>query len=81
MRKFKKIIHTPSLEGHIMAQSDNNHKCVRSASNPIPNDNNHKCVKSVASVMGHGHNLNLNRWRFKIDRTVLNKTIVPSLFR
>ena len=25
--------------------------------------------------MGHGHVLNLNRWRYKIDGTVLNNTI------
>ena len=57
MSKFKKIIHTPSLEGQILVQSDNNHERV----------------KSTTSLMGHGYVQNLNRWIFRTDGTVLNE--------
>ena len=40
----------------------------------VQSDNNYKFVKFAASPMGHGHVLNLNKWRYKVDGIVLNKT-------
>ena len=40
----------------------------------VQSDNNYEFVKFAASPMGHGHVLNLNKWRYKIDGIVLNKT-------
>ena len=40
----------------------------------MQSDYNHKCVKSAASLMGHGHVLNLNSWIFKTNGTVLSRT-------
>ena len=61
IRKFRRKIHTHSLEDLvqklILVQIDNNQECVESAANP----------------MGHGHVLNLNRWRYKKNGTVLKK--------
>ena len=40
----------------------------------VQSDNNYEFVKFAASPMGHGHVLNLNKWRYKVDGIVLNKT-------
>ena len=38
----------------------------------VQSDNNYEFVKFAASPMGHGHVLNLNNWRHKVDGIVLN---------
>ena len=40
----------------------------------VQSDNNYEFVKFAASPMGHGHVLNLNKWIYKVDGIVLNKT-------
>ena len=40
----------------------------------VQSDNNYEFVKFAASPMGHGHVLNLNKWKYKADGIVLNKT-------
>ena len=40
----------------------------------MQSDNICECVKFVVNFMGYGHAQNLNRWRYKIVRKVLNDT-------
>ena len=40
----------------------------------VQSDNNYEFVKFAASPMGHGHVLSLNKWIYKVDGIVLNKT-------